>query len=662
MKYRYNLKNLDCGNCALKIEKKLNEDKRINNAKVNFNTLKLVFETNEKNPLELVQNIISKIEPDVIVYENETIKKTYPIVRLLLGVLLAFIGFYFKLEYFVLLSYFILLMRTIKNTFIILIKERTINENFLITISCIGAYLIGKHTEGIMVILLYEIGKILEDMAINKSRNSIKSLMDIKPEFANIKTKDGYDKIDPNQVKINDTIVVLKGEKIPLDGIISKGNTTLDVSFITGEVIPLDVSVEDKVLSGSINIGNLIEIKVTNEFNDSTVNKILDLVENATNNKAKTETFVNKIAKIYTPVVLFLAILIAIFMPIFFDVTYNQSIYKALIFLVISCPCAIAISVPLSYFSGIGKASKSGILIKGSNYLDILKDIKTIVFDKTGTLTKGEFEITKVDIFDEKYSENDIINLVLKGESFSNHPIAKSLVKNKKIDYSDVKNFKELEGLGIQFEIGNDIYLIGNNKLIKTDKKASILLMKNDKLIGSIYLNDILKENAKKVIDNLKKNNIEIYMFTGDNEYQAKKIADLLDIKYKYSMLPKDKYDNILKLKENSKVAFVGDGINDSPVLIGSDIGISMGGIGSNAAISASSIVIMNDDLNKIIESINISLKTNHIIKQNLIFAIATKIIILLFSVLGIADMWQAIFADVGVTLITILNTLRILK
>ncbi len=553
-------------------------------------------------------------------------------------------------------------MRTIKNTFIILIKERTINENFLITISCIGAYLIGKHTEGIMVILLYEIGKILEDMAINKSRNSIKSLMDIKPEFANIKTKDGYDKIDPNQVKINDTIVVLKGEKIPLDGIISKGNTTLDVSFITGEVIPLDVSVEDKVLSGSINIGNLIEIKVTNEFNDSTVNKILDLVENATNNKAKTETFVNKIAKIYTPVVLFLAILIAIFMPIFFDVTYNQSIYKALIFLVISCPCAIAISVPLSYFSGIGKASKSGILIKGSNYLDILKDIKTIVFDKTGTLTKGEFEITKVDIFDEKYSENDIINLVLKGESFSNHPIAKSLVKNKKIDYSDVKNFKELEGLGIQFEIGNDIYLIGNNKLIKTDKKASILLMKNDKLIGSIYLNDILKENAKKVIDNLKKNNIEIYMFTGDNEYQAKKIADLLDIKYKYSMLPKDKYDNILKLKENSKVAFVGDGINDSPVLIGSDIGISMGGIGSNAAISASSIVIMNDDLNKIIESINISLKTNHIIKQNLIFAIATKIIILLFSVLGIADMWQAIFADVGVTLITILNTLRILK
>ena len=662
-KYKYNLKNLDCANCALKIENKLNEEESIKNARVNFNTLKLSFETDTTEPLNFIQSIVSKIEPEVIVYENEIEnKKNYSLIRLLIGVIFAILGFYFKIEILVLLAYATLLARTVKNAFIMLVKEKSINENLLITISCVGAYLVGEHMEGLMVIFLYEIGKILEDRAINKSRGAIKSLMDIKPDYANIKTNDGILKVSPSEVKIDDIIVVLKGEKIPLDGIIVKGNSTIDESYITGEVVPRDVSIEDNVLSGTINNGDVILVKVTSEFSNSTVNKILDLVENATDKKAKTETFVNKLAKIYTPIVLILAILTAIFMPIIFNVTYSESIYKALIFLVISCPCAIAISVPLSYFSAIGKASKEGILIKGSNYIDILKDIKTFVFDKTGTLTKGEFEIEKVEIFNKEYKEKEIINLILKGESFSNHPIAKSLTKNKKIDTSDVRNFKELEGLGLQFEIGDDKYLLGSNKLVKTNTKTGIFLKKNDELIGSISLNDTLKENTEKVIKELKRNNLDIYMFTGDNEQQAKKIADLLGIKYKCSMLPKDKYDNVLKLKENSKVAFIGDGINDSPVLIGADIGISMGGVGSNAAIEASSIVIMNDDLEKIIESINISYKTNHIIKQNLIFAISTKVIILLLSILGIAGMWQAIFADVGVTLITILNTLRILK
>lgn len=663
MKYKYNLKNLDCANCALKIENRLNEENSIKNARVNFNTLKLSFETDLEEPFNFIQEIVSSVEPEVIIYENEIEnKKNYPVIRLLIGVLFAILGFYFKIEVLVLLAYVILLARTFKNAFILLIKEKTINENFLITISCIGAYLVGEHMEGLMVIFLYEIGKILEDRAINKSRNSIKSLMDIKPDYANIKTSDGILKVSPSKVKIDDIIVVLKGEKIPLDGIIIKGNSIIDESYITGEVVPRDVTIDDNVLSGTINNGDVILVKVTSEFSNSTVSKILDLVENATDKKAKTETFVNKLAKIYTPIVLILAILTAIFMPIIFSVTYSESIYKALIFLVISCPCAIAISVPLSYFSAIGKASKEGILIKGSNYIDILKDIKTFVFDKTGTLTKGEFVLDKVEVYNKKYKEKDIINLILKGESFSNHPIAKSLTKNKNIDTSDVKNFKELEGLGLQFEIDDNVYLLGNEKLVKTNNKTGIFLKINNELIGSISLNDTLKDNTKDVINKLKNRNIDVYMFTGDNEEQAKKIANLLKIKYKSGMLPKDKYDNVLKLKENSKVAFVGDGVNDSPVLIGADIGISMGGVGSNAAIEASSIVIMNDDLEKIIESIDISYKTNHIIKQNLIFAISTKIIILLLSIFGIAGMWQAIFADVGVTLITILNTLRILK
>lgn len=430
-KYKYNLKNLDCANCALKIENKLNEEESIKNARVNFNTLKLSFETDTTEPLNFIQSIVSKIEPEVIVYENEIEnKKNYSLIRLLIGVIFAILGFYFKIEILVLLAYATLLVRTVKNAFIMLIKEKSINENLLITISCVGAYLVGEHMEGLMVIFLYEIGKILEDKAINKSRGAIKSLMDIKPDYANIKTNDGILKVSPSEVKIDDIIVVLKGEKIPLDGIIVKGTSTIDESYITGEVVPRDVSTEDNVLSGTINIGDVILVKVTSEFYNSTVNKILDLVENATDKKAKTETFVNKLAKIYTPIVLILAILTAVFMPMIFNVTYSESIYKALIFLVISCPCAIAISVPLSYFSAIGKASKEGILIKGSNYIDILKDIKTFVFDKTGTLTKGEFEIEKVEIFNEEYKKKEIINLILKGESFSNHPIAKSLTKN----------------------------------------------------------------------------------------------------------------------------------------------------------------------------------------------------------------------------------------
>ncbi len=681
MKYKYNLSNLDCANCARKIEESLNNNKEIKNARVNFNTLKLSFETDNKKPLELVKKIINKIEPEVNIYENET-KQTsskFQIIRLFIGIILALIGVYTKLPFnlnfiVTIVAYIILLSRTIKNAFNLIIKSKTINENFLITISCIGAYLVGEHMEGLIVIILYEIGKILEDKAVNKSRKSIKELMDIKPEYANIKVKDEYKKVSPETINIGDIIIVKNGEKIPLDGIIVNGNTTLNVTALTGESNPISVNVNDSVLSGSINIDSIIEIKVTEKYENSTVNKILELVENATDKKAKTENFVAKLARIYTPIVLTLAILTVLLFPLLFNITFKESIYKALIFLVISCPCAIAISVPLSYFSGIGKCSKTGILIKGSDYLDILKNLKEIIFDKTGTLTNGEFKINEINSFNKNYTKKEILDMIAKGESFSNHPIAKAILKeiDYELDIKEIKNYKEKAGYGISYKYQNNNYLIGNSEFVKyagkIDKVGTTIFIKlNDEIIGNIILKDSLKTNAFNVIKKLKEKNINVRMFTGDNEIHAREIAKKLKIDYESEMLPTDKYRALeiiqnKKINQNDKIAFVGDGINDSPVLALSDIGISMGGVGSNSAIEASDIVIMNDDLDKINIAINISKKTNHIIKQNLTFAISTKIIILLLSMLGFAGMWQAIFADVGVTLITILNTLRILK
>jgi len=525
--------------------------------------------------------------------------------------------------------------------------------------------------EGLMVITLYEIGKILENKAVNKSRNSIKELMDIKPEYANLKTIDGYIEINPEEVNVDDIIIVKNGEKIPLDGDVINGSTSLNVSALTGESNLVLVNIGDRVLSGSINTGSIIEVKVIDKYENSTVNKILELVENATDKKAKTETFVSKLTKIYTPVVLGLAIITAFTLPMF-GTPFKESIYSALIFLVISCPCAIAISVPLSYFSAIGKCSKNGILVKGSDYIDTLKDIKEIIFDKTGTITTGVFRIVEINSFDENYGKDNVLEMIGMGEKLSNHPISKAILKeiDKKLNTEDIENFKEEAGLGIKYTYKNDKYLIGNSEYVefkgKIDKiGTTIFLKKNDDIIGNIILRDTLKENIYEVINKLKKNNIKIRMFTGDNEIHAKDISSKLNIEYKANMLPTDKYSKLEELKNNNKnytIAFVGDGINDSPVLALSDIGISMGGVGSNSAIEASSIVIMNDDLDKINDAIQISKKTNFIIKQNLIFAISTKVIILLLSILGIAGMWQAIFADVGVTLITILNTLRILK
>lgn len=673
--YEYILKNLDCANCANKIQNKLSENKELTDVVVNFNTLKLKYKTDRLSKTD-VEKIVKQIEPEVdlldIDNQDEAVNIKNDILRLIIGVLTANFGFLLTQKSlvsngFIIAGYMILLYRTIKNAVKLFRTSHSINENFLVTISCIGAFFIGEHFEGFMVILLYEIGKILEEKAINKTRKSIANLMDIKPEYANLKIDNQIEKVEPQDVKIGDTLVIKQGEKIPLDGVVIKGKASLDVSSLTGESKFKNVEEKEEVLSGSILVEGILEIEVTKTYENSTVNKILELVEHATDKKTKTETFVNKMAKIYTPIVFSLAVIIAVFLPIITDVTYsgvNGSIYRALVFLVISCPCAIAISVPLSYFSGIGNASKKGILIKGSNYLDIIKDVEEIIFDKTGTLTKGEFSIQKVELLDNKLSKEDILKYALLGEQFSNHPIAKSITKNREIPNEEVTEFKEIAGEGISYKLNNDIIFIGSSKEEKVEG-TTICVKLNNAIVGKIYLEDTIKTGAKEAVAILKKMGIKTKMFTGDSKSIALKIGEELALdEVKYEMLPNDKYQELEKIinKSQKKVAYVGDGINDSPTLARADVGISMGGIGTSAAIEASDIVIMTDEIGKIVEGIKISKYTNKIIKQNLIFAIGIKVLVLILSTIGIAQMWQAVFADVGVTVITILNTLRILK
>ena len=694
-KYEYEIAGLDCAACANEIQEGLNKNPEIKNANVNFAKMKLTYETDTLSKEE-IEKIVQSIEPEVDLLEvnskskdlknekaqKENRKKLWlHILRHVIGAIVAGVGLYIPMPkvastIFIVLGYAVLLFKTVKNAVKLLFKSKTINENLLITISCIGAYLVGKSSEGLMVIILYEIGKILEEKAINKTRKSISDLMDIKPEYANLKKGDEIEIVEPSEVKVGDIVVAKQGEKIPLDGVVVKGTASLNTASLTGESKSQDVDENDIVLSGSVVLEGLLKIKVTEKYENSTVSKILELVENATDKKAKTETFVNKVAKIYTPIVIGIAILVGIFLPLISNVTYggeNGSIYRALIFLVISCPCAIAISVPLCYFSGIGKSSKEGILIKGSDYLDELKDVKEIVFDKTGTLTKGQFGISKIEVYSDKYMENDVLKYVVWGESYSNHPIAKSIVRNaKNVETKKVENYEEITGKGIKYNIDGKTVLVGNSSLIcKEDEVAEstkIYLKIDNELVGAILLKDEAKHGTKEAIQALNSRGIVTKMFTGDNKKAAKQIAEELGIsEFEAEMLPDQKYSELEKELEkykgtNGKVAFVGDGINDSPVLARADVGISMGGVGSGSAIEASDIVVMTDSIDRIECAIDISKKTSKIIKQNLIFSIGVKIIVLVLSVFGVANMWEAVFADVGATLITVLNSLRILK
>lgn len=676
-KYKYRLNNLDCANCANKIEERLKKENNLSDVVVNFSSLTLSFMSNDDIKIEDISNIVTKIEPEVVVTkideEVKETKKNYNLIRLIIGVIIALFGLYINFnneiinKILIIASYVILLYRTFKVAVKMLIKSHTINENALITISSIGAYFVDKQMEGLMVITLYEIGKILEEKAVNNSRNSIKDLMNIKQDFANKVVGDKTKVINVEDVKINDILIIKKGEKIPVDGIVIEGETKLNLFSLTGESDLVNKKENDEVLSGSINEGKVIKIKATKLFNDSTVSKILSLIEDATDKKSKTETFVAKMAKYYTPIVLIISVITFICFILFTDLTTYESIYRALVFLVISCPCAIAISVPLSYFTGIGVSSKNGILVKGSNYLDLLSRVNKIVFDKTGTLTSGAFKVTSFNLLDSSYSEDYILKLYALGENLSNHPIAKSIMNYVNIDVNEkVKNHKEIEGLGVSYTYDDKKIKIGNNKMfdIKDDGSLNIYLSIDDKIVSSLTINDGIKEGVENTLSELFKKGIETYMFTGDSKENALSISEKLNIdKVYYELLPTEKYEKLEELlNDKDVVAFIGDGINDAPSLKRADIGISMGSIGSSSAIEASDIVIMDDDISKINKAISISNKVKRIIKENLVFSIGVKILILVLSAIGIANMWQAVFADVGVTIISILNTLRIMK
>lgn len=676
-KYKYRLNNLDCANCANKIEERLKKENNLSDVVVNFSSLTLSFMSNDDIKIEDISNIDTKIEPEVVVTkideEVKENKKNYNLIRLIIGIIIALLGLYVNFnneiinKILIIASYVILLYRTFKVAVKMLIKSHTINENALITISAIGAYFVDKQMEGLMVITLYEIGKILEEKAVNNSRNSIKDLMNIKQDFANKVVGDKTKVINVEDVKINDILIIKKGEKIPVDGIVIEGETKLNLFSLTGESDLVNKKENDEVLSGSINEEKVIKIKATKLFNDSTVSKILSLIEDATDKKSKTETFVAKMAKYYTPIVLIISVITFICFILFTDLTTYESIYRALVFLVISCPCAIAISVPLSYFTGIGVSSKNGILVKGSNYLDLLSRVNKIVFDKTGTLTSGAFKVTSFNLLDSSYSEDYILKLYALGENLSNHPIAKSIMNYVNIDVNEkVKNHKEIEGLGVSYTYDDKKIKIGNNKMfdIKDDGSLNIYLSIDDKIVSSLTINDGIKEGVENTLKELSKKGIETYMFTGDSKENALSISEKLNIdKVYYELLPTEKYEKLEELlNDKDIVAFIGDGINDAPSLKRADIGISMGSIGSSSAIEASDIVIMDDDISKINKAISISNKVKRIIKENLVFSIGVKILILVLSAIGIANMWQAVFADVGVTIISILNTLRIMK
>lgn len=677
MRYKYTIHNLDCANCAREVEETLAKDPRLDHVSVNFNTSKVSFDSETKVALDELNRLVQKAEPEAYFTDNASVddvpaKPLRQTIILVIALAIGTISYFAPLPTAVkilgyIVAYSILLYRTARNAVKLLFKSHTLNENALITISCIGALCIGEILEGMMVIALYTIGKILEAKALDNSRRGVQELLDLKQPYANLlgpKTKQ-IQKISVDDIKIGDCLVVKKGEKIPVDGVIVKGETTLDLSALTGESLPVKVAKNSSILSGSVNTGNVIHLRVEKTFASSTVAKILELLEDATDKKAKTETIVAKISKVYTPIIILLSLLTIFLLPTIFHLSFSDAVYRSLTFLVISCPCAIAISVPLSYFTGIGTASKHGILIKGSNYLDNLSSAKNIIFDKTGTLTSGKFSVTNIEVFDNTYSKDEVIDLLVAGETLSGHPIASSILKlrSKHAKLPKVKNFQEITGQGITYTVKNQRISVGNSLLCPCQENALLHVHINDRHVASVTISDSIKPSAAETIQALEKRNLTTYMFTGDKNSVAKSIGRELGIDHIYAeMLPTDKFHRFETIAKNAPTIFVGDGINDAPVLRRADIGIAMGAAGSESAIEAADVVIMNDDLTKIPYLLKLSDFTKHIIYQNLIFAITVKILILIASLFGLANMWFAVFADTGVTLLTILNTLRILR
>ena len=609
----------------------------------------------KKKTIKIVIALILFIFAMVVKFENELINKGIFIISYII------VGFE-------------ILRKAVRNIF----RGKVFDENFLMSVATIGAFAIGEFPEAVAVMLFYQIGELFQSYAVDKSRKSIASLMDIRPDYANIYRDEKIEKVNPEEVKIGDTIIVKPGEKIPLDGTIIEGTTTLDTKALTGESLPREAKEGDQVLSGCINLNGVIKIKVEKEYGESTVSKILDLVENASSKKSKSENFITKFAKYYTPIVVIIALILAIIPPLVISgATFSDWIYRALSFLVVSCPCALVISIPLSFFGGIGGASKMGVLIKGSNYLEALSNTEIAVFDKTGTLTKGVFEVQKIEPVG--ISKEELLKISAYAENYSNHPISKSIKQayNKKIDEKQISNYEEISGLGISAKINNEEVFVGNEKLMQKenieyekckDIGTILYVAINKKYVGYILIADEIKKDSKQTIEELKKNGIkQTVMLTGDKKEVGESVAKEIGIDKVYTeLLPTDKVqkvEELLKTKTaKGKLAFVGDGINDAPVLALADIGIAMGGLGADSAIEAADVVIMTDEPSKIIKSIKLSKKTMKIVKENIIFAIAIKILVLILAALGISTMWEAVFADVGVSIIAIINALRALK
>ena len=569
---------------------------------------------------------------------------------------------------------FEILRKAVKNIF----KGKVFDENFLMAVATLGAFAIGEFPEAVAVMLFYQVGELFQDYAVDKSRKSIASLMDIRPDYANVVRDGKEEKVSPGEVKIGETILVKPGEKIPLDGFVIEGKSTLDTKALTGESVPREVAEGEQVLSGCINLNGVIKIEVTKEFGESTVSKILDLVENASSKKAKSENFITKFAAYYTPIVVIIAVILAIIPPLMIDgANFQDWLYRALSFLVVSCPCALVISIPLSFFGGIGGASKMGVLVKGSNYLEALSNAEIMVFDKTGTLTEGVFEVQNIEPIG--ISKEELLKIAAYAEYYSNHPISKSIKKayNKEIDEKEIIDSQELSGMGIVAKIGKQNVLAGNEKLMnkkgieytKCTHVGSVVYVAIDgKYAGHIVIADKIKEDAKRTIEELRKNNIkQTVMLTGDRKNIGEAVAKEIGIDKVYTELLPDgkveKVEELLKTKSpKGKLAFVGDGINDAPVLAMADIGIAMGGLGADSAIEAADVVIMTDQPSKIISAMKLSKKTMRIVRENIIFAIAVKVLVLILTAVGLSSMWQAVFADVGVSVIAILNALRALR
>ena len=684
------LEGLNCANCARKIEEKVGKMEGVKESNLNFTTttlnVKLERKVKEEHAINEIKKIVEALEPHVKVEKKVSGKTNVQRAKfevkptLIIGTILyliAVIGdFKGALALILFVASYLLIggkvvLTAIKN----IARGQLFDENFLMTVATIGAFSISEYPEAVAVMLFYEIGETIQVYAVNKSRSSISSLMDIRADYANIIIDGKEKKVSPETVKVEDIILVKPGEKVPLDGVVIEGESFIDTSALTGESVPRKIVPNDEILSGGINTSGLLKVKVTKKFGESTVSRILEMVENAASKKADTEKFITKFAKVYTPIVVVLAILIAVIPSIFIkDALFSTWLYRALVFLVVSCPCALVVSVPLGFFAGIGGASKKGVLVKGSNYLELLKDLETVVFDKTGTLTEGVFSVAEINT--NGIDKEKLIEVAAMAESFSNHPIAISIIKEygKEIDKEVIKEYKEISGRGIKAVINNEEVLVGNSKLMnefnilynEVDSIGTVVYCAiNGEFKGSIVISDKIKENAVEALINLKKAGVKkTVMLTGDNKKTAYKVGEKINIDEVHSeLLPLDKVKEVEEImkrsNKNGKLAFVGDGVNDAPVLARADIGIAMGGIGSDAAIEAADIVLMKDDINALVDAINVSKKTNKILWQNIVFALGIKILVMVLGTFGIANMWTAVFADVGVTIIAIINSTR---